>query len=224
MAKKQLTREELYELVWSKPMRDAAATIPMSDVGLKKTCRRHNVPVPPRGYWNKFRAGHRMPPEPPLPSLEKKSVPPQELRRPSPAVSAKVQPKKAPSPASETRRRSRRKKRGGRWPVEVFYVMPIDRWEWDYSYGVGRSLFTKGDELRDYGHLNLYGTLIRPRKTGRATFKGDVHPRPQDSLRAMAASRQENCRFPSQWEQRPSWNHFANTDRSTDNRCWDVAR
>lgn len=62
-----MSRQELYDLVWSKPMRDAAATIPMSDVGLKKACRRHNVPVPPRGYWNKVRAGHRMPARPALP-------------------------------------------------------------------------------------------------------------------------------------------------------------
>jgi hypothetical protein len=46
----EMTRQELYDLVWSKPMRDAAATIPMSDVGLKKACLGLNVPVPAQGY------------------------------------------------------------------------------------------------------------------------------------------------------------------------------
>jgi hypothetical protein len=53
----EITRQQLYDLVWSKPMRDAAATIPMSDVGLKKVCVRHHVPVPVRGHWNKVHAG-----------------------------------------------------------------------------------------------------------------------------------------------------------------------
>jgi hypothetical protein len=54
------SRKELYDLVWAMPMREAAATIPISNVGLKKVCRRYKVPVPPQGYWNKLRAGHRV--------------------------------------------------------------------------------------------------------------------------------------------------------------------
>jgi hypothetical protein len=73
---KEVTRQGLYELVWSMPMRDAAATIPMSDVGLKKVCRRHGVPVPPRGYWNKARAGHRwrQKPLPPVQDGESETI------------------------------------------------------------------------------------------------------------------------------------------------------
>lgn len=40
----QLTRQELYDLVWTKPMRDVAASIPMSNVGLKKAV--HPLPDP----------------------------------------------------------------------------------------------------------------------------------------------------------------------------------
>ena len=32
----------------------------LSDVGLAKTCRRYAIPVPPRGYWAKRQAGHKM--------------------------------------------------------------------------------------------------------------------------------------------------------------------
>ena len=46
-----LTREELYELVWSEPMWTLAQRFGLSDVGLAKTCRRFRIPVPSRGYW-----------------------------------------------------------------------------------------------------------------------------------------------------------------------------
>jgi len=38
----------------------------LSDVGMAKICRKHNIPVPPRGYWAKKQAGHE-PSKVPLP-------------------------------------------------------------------------------------------------------------------------------------------------------------
>ncbi|WP_129421637.1 hypothetical protein [Rhizobium leguminosarum] len=58
--KRVLTREELHELVWSTPMQKLAAEYGLSDKGLAKTCAKHLVPVPPRGYWAKLEAGHRV--------------------------------------------------------------------------------------------------------------------------------------------------------------------
>lgn len=52
-----LTREELYELVWSKPMLELAKDFGLSDVALAKRCRRLAVPVPGRGYWARIAAG-----------------------------------------------------------------------------------------------------------------------------------------------------------------------
>lgn len=52
-----LTREQLYELVWSEPMRTLAKQIGISDVAIAKHCRKSDVPVPERGYWNKLQAG-----------------------------------------------------------------------------------------------------------------------------------------------------------------------
>ena len=49
--KVKLTREELYELVWSIPMTKASKQLGISDVMLGKICRQRNVPRPPRGYW-----------------------------------------------------------------------------------------------------------------------------------------------------------------------------
>ena len=61
-----LTRQQLYDLVWSKPVRDVAKDFGMSDVALAKRCRAVRVPIPPRGYWAKVAAGQR-PRRTPLP-------------------------------------------------------------------------------------------------------------------------------------------------------------
>ena len=49
--KKNISREALYELVWSKPMTHVAKDLGISDVMLGKMCKEQLVPKPPRGYW-----------------------------------------------------------------------------------------------------------------------------------------------------------------------------
>ena len=56
----RLTRAELYEKVWATPMRTLAKEFGMSDVGLAKICRKHNIPVPPVGYWRKKETGYKV--------------------------------------------------------------------------------------------------------------------------------------------------------------------
>lgn len=51
------SRQELYELVWSKPMQQLAADFEVSDVGLAKICRGADIPTPERGYWARKAAG-----------------------------------------------------------------------------------------------------------------------------------------------------------------------
>jgi len=46
-----LTRKELYDLVWDKPRSQIAKQFQISDVRLGKLCRDMNVPAPPRGFW-----------------------------------------------------------------------------------------------------------------------------------------------------------------------------
>lgn len=55
-----LTREQLYEQVWTEPMTKVAARLGLSDVGLAKICHQAEIPVPPRGYWAKKRNGKRV--------------------------------------------------------------------------------------------------------------------------------------------------------------------
>lgn len=55
----ELSREELYEKVWSKPVLHVAKEFGISPVGLAKICKRHNIPRPPLGYWAKVQYGHK---------------------------------------------------------------------------------------------------------------------------------------------------------------------
>lgn len=62
-----LSRAELYDLVWSTPMRTLARGFRMSDVALGHLCDRLRVPHPPRGHWAKHAAGQSTT-QPPLPA------------------------------------------------------------------------------------------------------------------------------------------------------------
>lgn len=54
---RQLTRQELYELVWKTPMTRLGEEFGISGNGLAKICDRMDIPCPPRGYWAKKEAG-----------------------------------------------------------------------------------------------------------------------------------------------------------------------
>jgi hypothetical protein len=54
------TRTDLYEKVWATAMRILAKEFGRSDVGLAKVCRKHNVPVPPVGYWRRKETGYKV--------------------------------------------------------------------------------------------------------------------------------------------------------------------
>lgn len=50
-------REELYNQVWTEPVRTVAKRYGISDVALAKICKKLSVPVPGRGYWAEKEAG-----------------------------------------------------------------------------------------------------------------------------------------------------------------------
>ena len=54
-----MTRSELYDLVWTKPMMHVAEEFGLSGPGLAKLCERLGIPTPSRGHWAKLRAGKR---------------------------------------------------------------------------------------------------------------------------------------------------------------------
>lgn len=68
-----VSRQDLYELVWSKPMIELAKDFGLSDVALAKRCRRLGVPVPGRGYWARIAAG-QTPRRPDLPKRDEEAM------------------------------------------------------------------------------------------------------------------------------------------------------
>lgn len=61
-----LTRETLYEKIWSQPLAKVAAELSCSKERLATRCRRERIPTPSTGYWRKIDFGHP-PKRPPLP-------------------------------------------------------------------------------------------------------------------------------------------------------------
>ncbi len=100
MASHTFTRQELYDLVWSEPMIKLAARYKISGNGLAKACRKADIPVPERGYWNKVRAGRKVPKKP-LPAA--KAGTPGRITI-SPPVPLPEPPPPPPSPPSITER------------------------------------------------------------------------------------------------------------------------
>lgn len=60
MEKIVFTREELYNLVWSEPLSRLAKKYNISDNGLRKICKRNNIPLPVLGYWQKIQHGYKV--------------------------------------------------------------------------------------------------------------------------------------------------------------------
>ncbi len=61
-----MSREALYQLVWSEPISTLAKRFDLSDQGLSKKCAKHRIPCPKVGYWAKVQHGHQ-PDKTPLP-------------------------------------------------------------------------------------------------------------------------------------------------------------
>lgn len=57
MAKRDMSREELFGLVWERPTSEIANELGISDVAVGKLCEKLQVPKPPRGYWARVEAG-----------------------------------------------------------------------------------------------------------------------------------------------------------------------
>lgn len=52
-----VSRQELYESVWKEPVTTLAKRYGISDVGLRKVCKRMNIPLPKSGHWTIIRSG-----------------------------------------------------------------------------------------------------------------------------------------------------------------------
>jgi len=68
----RINRQDLYEQVWSQPMTKLAVSYGLSDNGLRKICKKHNIPLPSIGYWAKKQYGKKVK-RLPLPPLDKQN-------------------------------------------------------------------------------------------------------------------------------------------------------
>jgi hypothetical protein len=118
-----LTREELYELVWSKPLTSVASDFGVSSVAIKKVCRRQQVPTPPRGYWATFDAGARVS-EIPLPEYNPPpAVPTAAERRAVEVAAAEAERERARQTAEQELLRQQRERE--RELLEKFSEFPL---------------------------------------------------------------------------------------------------
>ena len=53
----KITAKELYEAVWTKPVRTLAKEWGLSDTGLAKICRKNGIPLPRVGHWARAAVG-----------------------------------------------------------------------------------------------------------------------------------------------------------------------
>jgi len=86
----------------------------LAGVGLAKTCRRYAIPVPPRGYWAKKQAGHKvrqllLPANAPAGCGDKIEIVPQ--RRPAVPEPPPAPPNTPPLPLNHNRRTESRRQR-----------------------------------------------------------------------------------------------------------------
>jgi hypothetical protein len=171
-----LTREQLYELAWSKPMQHLAKDYGVSDRAMAKLCARNQVPVPPRGYWARMRSGYRVD-RPPLRAFAAKEKPKPEP--PAKQDGQKPEKKKA-KPSSEREDREKKIKQilrdhRSRLSGGVHYAVLVEGWSCDYSFGLNTSF----DPLRckDNWDSIIYGEPFE--ETRSLVFKGRFHKPPK---------------------------------------------
>jgi hypothetical protein len=62
-------RWRVFDAMWSKPMAKVARRYGMPAIDLRRACKELEIPLPPRGYWAKKKAGDPVPRRPRLPPL-----------------------------------------------------------------------------------------------------------------------------------------------------------
>ena len=170
-----MNREQLYELVWSKPMRHLAKDYGVSDRAMAKLCVRKQVPVPPRGYWAQIKSGHKVV-QPPLSAFvlkekSKSKAPEPEIQKPekkNPKLSNVWEDRE--KKIKQIIRDYRRRLSGG-----VLYTIVIDSWSCDYSFGLNANF----NPLRPYKDIGDSRYREPYNETRWLVFKGKFLEPPQ---------------------------------------------
>ena len=169
----KMTREELYGVVWAKPMTEVARDFQISDRAMAKVCAKKQVPVPHRGYWAKKNAGMNVP-KPPLPEFVVK--PPKEVKvRVTPAQQP-PEKRKVVTAYEERNQTIKRALKEFRKPLSeaIDYTLRIEGWNCEYSFGLNTSYdplhrddglsFMHESPFFEYRDLVLRGVFLTPAK------------------------------------------------------------
>jgi hypothetical protein len=158
-----ISRNELYEFVWSEPMSKLAARFDVSGSYLARVCTMMNVPRPERGYWAKLAVG-KAPARPSLPESlpgdqthwNKDAEPPPSIKRPA-----------APLPAP---RAPNRNKRVVRIPLDQVHGLISGA---KYHFENGRPT-EEGTYLRPYKKILVDVTASKPCLERALQFANDL--------------------------------------------------
>lgn len=169
----RLTREELYDLVWARPMTQVAQDFQISDRAMAKVCAKKQVPVPPRGYWAKKNAGKDIPV---IPLLEFVARPPKEKKgkvNPTQQMVGKPKIRSVFEERNQTIKKGLKQFRNA-LSEAIDYTVRIDGWNCDYSFGLNASYdplhrdngisFLYESPYSEHRDLVLKGVFIEPRK------------------------------------------------------------
>jgi len=74
MISKTFTREELYNLVWQKPINPIAKEFGYKEKEIREICVKHNIPLSKMGYWSKLKFNKEVTKSPLLDPENQKSV------------------------------------------------------------------------------------------------------------------------------------------------------
>lgn len=178
--KRTFSRQEMYDLVWSMPIQKLAERFGLSDRGLAKTCLRHQVPVPGRGYWAKIDAGQPVQ-RTPLARLDNPSLEPVHIgpykRVVNPYVAYAIEQAKEAVSTSKERRASAPKEPILRESIplkeparskDAVVFEPVRRYHSTIS---GMSGELRSMKPNDYGEVSVPGLHVAPGSVTRiATF------------------------------------------------------
>jgi hypothetical protein len=169
----RLTREELYNLVWTKPMTQVAEQFEMSDRAMAKVCAKKQVPVPPRGYWAKKSAGKDVPA---IPLPEFVTEPPKEKTAKAIPAHQTARAPKLRNVLDERNQAIRKALRQFRNALAeaIDYTVRIDGWNCNYSFGLNGSYdpLHRDNEISfffeapysEHRDLFLRGVFLEPKK------------------------------------------------------------
>ena len=183
----RLTREELHNLVWAKPMTEVAKDFQISDRAMAKICARKQVPVPPRGHWAKKSAGKDVP-KPSLPEFVAKAA-----KEKKAEAKPQQQPPKKPNGGGVFEERNHKIRKSLKefrnvLSEAVDYTARIESWNCDYSFGLNYSYnplrrdndvsFLYESPLSEYRDLVLKGAILEPRRLKERKFEARFTRRP----------------------------------------------